>query len=35
MSLHATGAIRNGTKYSEDNSAVGKKEIILMLEGAW
>ncbi|NOU01068.1 MAG: hypothetical protein HOO95_05785 [Gallionella sp.] len=35
MSLHATGATRNGTKYSEDTSAVGKNEIILMLEGAW
>lgn len=35
MALHATGALRSGTKYSEDSSAVGKKEVILMLEGAW
>lgn len=36
MSLHATGALRNGTKYSEaPTTAVGKKEVILMLEGAW
>ncbi len=35
MALHATGALRSGTKYSENPSAVGKKEAILMLEGAW
>ncbi len=35
IALHVTGALRSGTKYSEDNSATGKKEVILMLEGAW